>query len=98
MACTDPADPGSTEKAADYGFRTVPWPGPFDDAAARTVAEHAPEPDDAEWADMMPRWEVAGVSVYDDDEAPRQPRRIPPNSEVPPERRRPPVDNEEEST
>lgn len=58
-ACTDPSDPGSTERHADYGYRTVPWAGPFDDAAARTAAEHAPEPTAAEWAEMMPRWEVA---------------------------------------
>lgn len=59
IACADPPDPGSTERAADYGYRTVPWPGPFDDAAARATAEGAPEPTTAEWAGAMPRWEVA---------------------------------------
>lgn len=59
VACTDPADPGSAERAADYAYRTVPWPGPFDDAAARKAAGNAPEPTVAEWAQMMPSWEVA---------------------------------------
>lgn len=59
IACTDPTDPGGTERGADYGYRTVPCPGPFDDAAARTAAQHAPEPDDKEWAEMMPGWEVS---------------------------------------
>lgn len=59
LACTDPSDPGSTEQAADYGYRTVPCRGPFDDAAARTAAEQAPEPTVAEWAEMLPDWKVA---------------------------------------
>jgi hypothetical protein len=59
IACTDPTDPGSTERAADYGYRTVPWNGPFDDAAARAAAEQAPKPTTTEWAAAMPRWEVA---------------------------------------
>lgn len=60
LACTDPSDPGSTEQAADYGYRTVPWAGPFDDAAARKAAANAPEPTVTEWAGAMPHWEVAG--------------------------------------
>lgn len=60
LVCTDPSEPGGTERASDYGYRTVPWPGPFDDAAARAAAGRAPEPTVAEWADMMPSWEVAG--------------------------------------
>lgn len=60
LVCTDPSEPGGTEQTADYGYRTVPWPGPFDDAAARAAAGRAPEPTVAEWAEMMPRWEVAG--------------------------------------
>jgi len=60
IACADPSDPGSTERGADYGYRTVPWDGPFDDAAARTAAGGAPEPTAAEWAEAMPHWEVAG--------------------------------------
>jgi hypothetical protein len=60
IACTDVSDPGSTERGADYGYRTVPWNWPFDDAAARSAAEQAPEPTVQEWAEMMPNWEVAG--------------------------------------
>lgn len=59
VACTDPSDPGSTERGADYAYRMVPWSGPFDDAAARRAAENAPEPTVAEWAAAMPHWEVA---------------------------------------
>lgn len=55
--------------AVEHGAHTVPqlavvwrapWPGPFDDAAARAAAGRAPEPTVAEWADMMPNWEAAG--------------------------------------
>lgn len=59
IACTDPTEPGGTERGADYAYRTVPWSGLFDDAAARTAAGNAPEPTVAEWSEAMPRWEVA---------------------------------------
>lgn len=59
LACTDPTEPGGTERGSDYGYRTVPWSGPFDDAAAQAAAGDAPEPTVAEWAGAMPSWEVA---------------------------------------
>ena len=58
LVCTDPGDPGSTEKASSDAYAIVTSQPPLDEAAVQDAAREAYGPSNAEWNNVMPAWRV----------------------------------------